>query len=138
MRRLLAGFAAACLLAACQSTEPAPTAETKPDPRQGAEVRDICFASQIRNWRELDRDSIIVERGVRDEFRLVLDGACDPSGAFLNIGLVSRFGGGSCIGRGDRLVTDERYAAGPCIIRRIYEWREDAAKPAEAGAPEAK
>jgi hypothetical protein len=142
MRRLLLCLPAALLLAvACQSTTPAETAVAKPDPRQGAEVNDICFSSQIRDWRALGRDAVIVRRGVRDEFKLELSGTCDPRNAFLSIGLVSRFGGGSCVSRGDRLVTDERYVAGPCLISRIYEWREDAANPAgasEAGGSESK
>lgn len=120
-------FAAACQSPAGetdQSSETAELTEAEPDIRQGAEVNRICFRSQIRGWREHDRRSVIVEKGVREEFKLDLIGTCDPRDAFLSIGLVST-GGLSCLQRGDRLVTDDSFG-GRCSIRRIYEWDEDA------------
>lgn len=128
---LAAAFAAA--LAGCTSA-PAETAaaEAKPDPRQGEEVRQVCFTQTIRNWRELDRESILIERGVREVYKLDLIGTCEPDDAFLNIGLVQR-GGGSCLSKGDRVVTDSRFD-GVCHIRGIYRWNEDAAKDAPEGA----
>jgi len=116
----LAAIGASLLLAGCQTPSDVAEADAKPDPRQGAEVRNICFQSQIRGWRELDNKSVIVEVGVRDEYKLDLIGACRPEDAFTEIGLVSR-GGGSCLSTGDRLVTDERFGDGSCSIRRIYE-----------------
>jgi hypothetical protein len=129
MKHVFAAVFIAALAVACQS-KPVDTAEAKPDPRQGEEVRQICFSSQIRNWKEHDRSSVIVEKGVRDEYKLDLIGTCRPDDAFMTIGLVTR-GGGSCLSWGDTLVTDERYAGGPCSIRKIYKWNEDAAKPAD-------
>lgn len=123
----------ATLLAGCSTPAaqtPAEMAEAaKPDPRQGEEVRNICFAQQIRGWRALDRHSVIVESGVRHEYKLELVGACQPDNAFTSIGLISRVGGGSCLETGDKLVTDERYNMGACTIRNIYKWNKDAAKP---------
>lgn len=134
MKHILPVCAAALLMAACQTqtTDTTTAAEAKPDPRQGKEVNQICFSQQIRNWRENDRRSIIVEKGVKDEYKLELIGTCQPEDAFTSIGLVSRAGGGSCLSTGDRLVTDARYNDGPCSIRRIYEWHKDADKPATA------
>lgn len=127
----VAAIGVSLLLAACQTpASDLAEADAKPDPRQGAEVRNICFQSQIRNWRENDKRSVIVEVGVRKEYKLELIGACRPEDAFTQIGLVSR-SGGSCLSTGDRLVTDERYGDASCSIRRIYEWNKDA-KPAEA------
>lgn len=123
MRHLLIAGLAAALLAACQ-TNAVETAET-PDPRQGEEVSQVCFNSQIRNWRELDRDSVLIERSVRDVYRLELLGTCQPSNAFTSIGLISR-GASSCLSRGDTLVTDDEFD-GSCTIRRIYKWNEAAA-----------
>jgi len=123
--------AVAVMLAACASP-PAEVAEAKPDPRQGEEVNNICFTQQIRNWRELDNRSVIVEANVRDEYKLDLIGTCQPRDAFLKIGLISR-GGSSCLSRGDTLVTDSRFNEGSCSIRRIYKWNKDAGQ-AEAAA----
>jgi len=132
MRYFIAACASALLAAAC-TTPPTETAEAKPDPRQGKEVRQICFNSQIRNWRENDRKSVIVEARVNDEYKLELIGTCQPEDAFLNIGLVTRVGGGSCLSSGDQLVTDTRYD-GSCSIRRIYEWHKDAKTASSAPA----
>jgi len=118
--------------AACSSAPASDMADTKPDARQGAEVRNICFQSQIRSWRDLDNRSVIVEVGSSKEYKLDLIGTCQPKDAFTQIGLVSR-GGGSCLSTGDTLVTDERYSGGSCSIRRIYEWNKDA-KPADGAA----
>jgi hypothetical protein len=122
--KLLAAAAVAALFAGC-TTPPAEMADAKPDPRQGEEVRQICFTSQIRNWRENDNRSVIVEARVRDEYKLELIGTCQPRDAFTSIGLVSR-GGGSCLSTGDTLITDARYNDGSCSVRRIYKWNKDA------------
>jgi len=133
-RTLFSAAIAAILLAGCASPPPAETADAKPDPRQGEEVNNICFTQQIRNWRENDRRSIIVEVGVRDEYKLDLMGTCQPQDAFLSVGLVGRVGGGSCLERGDKLVTDARYNDGSCSIRRIYKWNKDAGKETPAAS----
>ncbi len=124
MKYVIAACTSALLAASC-TTPGTETAEAQPDPRQGEEVRQICFNQQIRGWREHDRRSIIVEKGVNEEFKLDLIGTCQPDDAFLTVGLDSRFGGGTCLSTGDRLVTDVSYD-GSCAIRRIYEWNKDA------------
>lgn len=126
---------AAILFAGCTTppqTEAQLAAAAKPDPRQGEEVRNICFTQQIRGWRSLDRDSVIVEAGGRGEYKLDLVGGCQPDNAFTSIGLLSRVGGGSCLEWGDKLLTDERYAAGACMISKIHKWNKDAVQPAAA------
>lgn len=140
LKTIVAACASALFLAGC-STAPAGTAqaEKKPDPRQGKEVRSICFQSQIRNWKALDNRSIIVEKTFKEEYKLDLIGTCQPQDAFTTIGLISRIGGGSCLQAGDRLITDARYNDGSCSIREIYEWHKDAGKPASGeGAPSSK
>ena len=138
LKTIVAACASALFIAGC-STAPTETAEAKkPDPRQGAEVRSICFQSQIRNWRALDNRSVIVEKNFKEEFKLDLIGACQPQDAFTSIGLISRVGGGSCLETGDKLVTDSRFNDGSCSIRRIYEWHKDAGKaPATTATPSA-
>ena len=132
----VAGACAAGLLAAGCATPSSETASAMPDPRQGEEVRNICFQSQIRGWQRLDNRSVIVEVGVRDEYKLELVGTCQPDDAFINIGLISR-GGGSCLNPGDRLITDARYGDGSCSISRIYKWNKDAGKTPATDTPPA-
>ena len=55
----LAVCAATAFIAAACSSAPTQTADAKPDPRQGEQVKNICFQSQIRNWRKNDRRSIL-------------------------------------------------------------------------------
>jgi hypothetical protein len=122
---IMAGLAA-LMAAACQ-TQTEETADATPDARQGKEVSQVCFTQQIRSWKPLGREqAVIIEKGMNEHFKLELIGTCRPDDAFMNIGLVSRFGGGSCLSRGDDLVTDARYNDGPCSIRRIYEWDDKA------------
>lgn len=123
MKYLIAACTSALMAAAC-TTPATETASATPDPRQGQEVRQICFNQQIRNWREHDRRSIIVEKGMNEEYKLDLIGTCQPDDAFLRIGLVSRVGSGTCLSSGDRLITDAGYD-GSCSIRRIYEWNAE-------------
>ncbi|MDP3495516.1 MAG: DUF6491 family protein [Hyphomonadaceae bacterium] len=134
-KAILAACASTAFFTAACSSSPAQTADAKPDPRQGEQVKNICFQSQIRSWRENDRSSIIVEKGMKDEYKLELVGACQPDNALFSVALVSRFGGGSCLGPGDQLQTDARYD-GPCSIHRIYKWNKDAVT-ASAAAPSA-
>ncbi len=130
MKNVIIAGLAALLVAACQ-TQTEETAGAKPDARQGAEVSQICFSQQIRSWKPLEgQRAVIVEKGINEHFKLDLIGTCDPEDAFINIGLVSRVGGGSCLSRGDQLVTDARFNAGPCSIRRIHEWNDKAEAPA--------
>ena len=131
LKYILAAASSAFLIGACSTPATTDVADAKPDPRQGQEVRQICFNQQIRNWRENDRKSVIVEKGLHDEYKLDLIGTCQPQDAFTSIGLVSRVGGGSCLSSGDKLVTDSRFD-GSCSIRRIYEWHKDAGKETAA------
>lgn len=126
--RIVLAACIAVVTASC-TTPDTSTVEAKPDPRQGKEVREICFSDQIRNWRANDNRSVIVEKGFKQEYKLELIGTCQPQDAFTSIGFISRVGGGLCLSTGDRLVTDARYNDGTCTIRRIYEWHKDADKP---------
>ncbi len=134
LKAIVATCASTLFIAAACSTAATEAAANKPvDPRQGAEVKNVCFTSQIRDWSENDRNSVIVSVGNKKEYKLDLIGGCDPGDAFTSIGLISRFGGGSCLTSGDQLVTDTRYANNLCQIQRMYEWNKDA-KPAETAS----
>ena len=133
LKTILTAYASTALIAACSTAPTETAANAKPDPRQGPEVKNICFGSQIRDWRENDRDSVIVEVAGRKEYKLQLLGSCEPQNAFMSIGVISRFGGGSCLTPGDQLVPDTRFANEICRIEHIYEWNKDA-KPADAAS----
>ena len=99
MKQVIAACASALLAAAC-TTPATETAEVKPDPRQGKEVRQICFNQQIRNWRDNDRKSIIVEKGVHDEYKLELDGHVRAGRRFPQRWAGVTHGGGTCLSCG--------------------------------------
>jgi len=94
MRRAVLLLAGACVAAACQTSSETDKPAEKPDPRRGEQVRQVCFASQIRSWQPEGRRSVVVEKGVKDQYLLELIGPCQPQDAFTSIGLVSRIGGG--------------------------------------------
>lgn len=133
MKRILMAVTAALAFGACQTSDTSDTAQTEPDPRQGAEVRQICFSSQINGWRENGRNSVIVEKRHNEEYMLELSGGCEPQDAFLSIGLKSRLGAGDCLRAGNSLVTNSHFD-GRCTITHIYEWHEDAEKSADDSA----
>jgi hypothetical protein len=127
-KAIMAACASTLLIAACSTATDTQTADAKPDPRQGEEVRQVCFSQQIRNWRTVKehRRAVIIQKGLNEEYKLDLIGTCQPDDAFVNIGLVSRMGGGTCLTTGDKLITDARYNDGDCSIQRIYAWNEKA------------
>ncbi|MCG8440261.1 MAG: DUF6491 family protein [Caulobacterales bacterium] len=137
MKRLALVSAAAAIVAGCQTIAQAP----EPDPelaalveaRQGEEVDRICFTRSINNWRALGRDSLLLEKGVNDWFKVDVSGTCDPKFAFEFIALSPR-GGSSCLTRGDRIDTDASPPRGFCLISRMYRWDETAEVPAPAEA----
>jgi len=74
MTRQLITFSLLALLSACTSLPPESNREVEVSPRQGEEVKQICFASSINGWREVDgeRSSVILTKGVSEEYKLDL------------------------------------------------------------------
>jgi hypothetical protein len=135
MRALIALAAVALAAAACQSsqqveTERSAALEAEIAARQGAEIDRVCFTRNINGWRPLGRRAVLVRQSVRDWYMLDLVGSCEPAWAFNTIALRSRPAGGSCLTRGDTLITDDVAVPGRCMIDAIYEWDEGA--PVEA------
>lgn len=115
--RNIALVAGAALLAAACATPSVETAEARPDPRQREEVRNICFQSQVKNWRKHDDHSVIIKVGRKDEYKLDLIGACIPDDAKVAIRIGSDGPGASpCIESGVTPVM------GSCVVRKIYKW----------------
>jgi hypothetical protein len=102
---------------------PESNGEVEVNPRQGEEVRQICFASSINGWREVDgeRSSIILTKGVSKEYKLDLSGICDLTYAFNSIATRTR--GSSCLTRGDDIIfNDSLSGINRCMVKKIYKW----------------
>jgi len=105
------------------------------DPRQGEQVRSICFARSIDNFRTIkgEDDVVLLEKGVNDWYRVELSGACGYRHLRFAqaISIDSRPSGG-CVRRGDILVFHDSAFGGRdrfkrrCFISDIYEWDPDA------------
>ena len=120
------------LLSACTNVAVENNKEVEINPRQGEEVKQICFASSINGWREVDgeRSSVILTKGVSEEYKLDLSGICDLTFAFNSIATRTR--GSSCLTRGDEVSFDDGLSGlNRCLIKKIYKWN-----PAEAAEDE--
>lgn len=129
-----AALSALLFAAACSTT----TDETDPDAwrtdaRLGEQVNRICFSSSIDNFRETTRNTVIVEKGVNDEYLIETMGSCYELQGAMSLSL-DTFGGSSCISKGDSIYAYDS-VFGPdqtdlapvrCPISAIYEWHEDA------------
>ena len=123
------------LLSACTNVAVENNKEVEINPRQGEEIKQICFASSINGWREVDgeRSSVILTKGVSEEYKLDLSGICDLTYAFNSIATRTR--GSSCLTRGDDIIfNDGLSGVNRCMIKKIYTWNP--AEEAEADTVE--
>ena len=124
-------------LSSCTNAPVENNQEVQINPRQGEEVRQICFASSINGWREVDgeRSSVILTKGVSEEYKLDLSGICDLTYAFNSIATRTR--GSSCLTRGDDIIFNDGLSGiNRCMIKKIYTWNP--LEEAEAGTNEPK
>ena len=94
--------------------------------RLGNEVTRICFASSINGWKEFkgERHSIILTKGVKDEYKLELSGFCDVTKAMSNIATRTR--GSSCLTRGDEIIVSDGFSGvDRCFIKKMYKWQSE-------------
>ena len=111
------------LLSACTNVAVENNKEVEINPRQGEEIKQICFASSINGWREVDgeRSSVILTKGVSEEYKLDLSGICDLTYAFNSIATRTR--GSSCLTRGDDIIFNDGLSGiNRCMIKKIYKW----------------
>ena len=111
------------LIASCASTVATDPEPELVDVRQGNAVKQICFARSINGWRELrgQRQSVILTKGIKDEYKLDLSGVCDVSNAMNNIATRTR--GSSCLTRGDEIIVSNGFSGTDrCLIKKIYRW----------------
>ena len=137
MTRQLIIFSMLVFLSSCTNAPVENNQEVQINPRQGEEVRQICFASSINGWREVDgeRSSVILTKGVSEEYKLDLSGICDLTYAFNSIATRTR--GSSCLTRGDDIIFNDGLSGiNRCMIKKIYTWNP--VEEAEAGSNEPK
>jgi hypothetical protein len=137
MTRQLIIFSMLVSLSSCTNAPVENNQEVQINPRQGEEVRQICFASSINGWREVDgeRSSVILTKGVSEEYKLDLSGICDLTYAFNSIATRTR--GSSCLTRGDDIIFNDGLSGiNRCMIKKIYTWNP--VEEAEAGTNEPK
>ena len=137
MTRQLIIFSMLVFLSSCTNAPVENNQEVQINPRQGEEVRQICFASSINGWREVDgeRSSVILTKGVSEEYKLDLSGICDLTYAFNSI--ATRTHGSSCLTRGDDIIFNDGLSGiNRCMIKKIYTWNP--VEEAEAGTNEPK
>ena len=140
IRTALACGAVTAMVAACTSApdEQAADADWMTDARLGEQVDRICFSSSIDNFRAPSRDTVIVEKGVNDEYLIQTFGNCYYLRNAQELSL-DTFGGSSCLSKGDAIFAydsvfgPDKTDIGPvrCPIKAIYEWNEDAAEAEE-------
>ncbi len=126
-------FATMAVIGCSQTTmtavDPHPTL---PNSRLGDEVKHICFASSINGWKEFDgeRHSVILTKGVKDEYKLELSGTCDISKGMNSIATRTR--GSSCLGRGDEIIVSDGFSGTErCFIKKIYNWKAENSEETE-------
>ena len=128
MIRNFIGIVVAMTIIGCSQTtvtqvDPKPSL---PNSQLGNEVRRICFASSINGWKEFkgERHSIILSKGVKDEYKLELSGFCDVTKAMSNIATRTR--GSSCLTRGDEIIVSDGFSGvDRCFIKKMYKWRTE-------------
>ena len=136
VRTIATGAIAAIVLVACTSTaeDTEQAQDWKEDARLGEQVDRICFTRSIDNFRAATRNTVIVERGVNDEYLIETFRSCFDLQRANSLSF-DTFGGSGCLSKGDSIMAYSS-AFGPsasdlpsvkCPIRAIYEWNEDAA-----------
>ena len=123
MTRQLLTISMLVFLSSCTNAPVEINQEVQINPRQGEEVKQICFASSINGWREVDgeRSSVILTKGVSEEYKLDLSGICDLTYAFNSIATRTR--GSSCLTRGDDIIFNDGLSGiNRCMIKNIYKW----------------
>ncbi len=125
------------LLTSCASSEntnkqPRGASAFASDPRLGEAVNKICFNRSIDGFSDNRRDTVVLRKGVSEDYLVEVYGGCINLRNAKSIGIVSRM---NCIGRGDDLIVSESVFShndqpgmGPqrCSVKAIYKWDKSA------------
>lgn len=132
----------AVVLAACTSTrqassEPKGIAAFANDERLGEAVKQICFNRGIDGFYNATRDTVVLSKGVSDDYIVEVSGLCTNLRNAKSIAIDSTL---SCVTRGDILLVststfslDDGTGIGPdrCFIDKIHKWNKKAKPSAE-------
>lgn len=135
LKPIMLATATVAMLGACSTASAADekAEEWRSDARLGEKVDRVCFASNIDNFREPTRNTVIVEEGVNDEYLIEVMGSCYDLDRANSLSF-DTFPGASCITKGDAIYAYDS-VFGPnradippvrCPIKAIYKWDEDA------------
>lgn len=109
-------------------------AETLADARLGEPLDRVCFSRAIDGFRDNRERTVVVRRGVSDDYLLVLR-SCPQLDSAQLIALTDRLGSG-CLRRNDRIIVSEsptalrgigQIGSPVCFVDSIYGWNENAA-----------
>ena len=124
---LILGGISACATSA-DANKPRGIAAFKGDPALGEEVDRICFNRSIRGFGDTTNRTVVLTRGVREQYIVEVSGACRDLKFAQSVGIDSR---SSCITRGDYLLVsgsafslDDGTGMGPnrCLIQKMHKW----------------
>lgn len=111
-------------------------AALKDDPRLGEEVNKICFTHMIHGFNSLDERTVILNRGVKEDYVVETYGSCVDLDYAWEIALASQ---SSCLRKYDSLIIT-RGSTIPnsdpftrtCRIKSMHKWNKNAKKAATA------
>lgn len=140
-------FVSGILITGCASTaagedKPDGIAAFAEDARLGEAVNKICFNRNIDGFRTMNRDTVVLQSGISDEYLVEVGGVCSNLQHAQSMAIDSSL---SCVRRNDYLIVsdsafslDDGIGIGPdrCIIKKIHKWDKDA-EQAEDAASEA-
>lgn len=142
---IVAASALAFSLGACSATPADNTQQNidvQSDARVGEAVNQLCFASTIDNFKMPTRNSVVVEKGVNDEYLIQTMGNCFDLQNAMSLSF-DTFPGSGCISKGDSIFAYDS-VFGPdnmsmpamrCPIAQIYKW--DGSKAADEASMDA-
>ena len=117
--------------------KPRGVAALQGDKRLGEQVDKICFNRSIDGFSATTKDTVVLKRGVSDEYLVEVFGICRDLDRAQSIGIASRQ---SCLSANDSLIVstsafslNDGTGIGPdrCRINRIFKWDAKALDEAE-------
>ncbi len=131
----LALFAAPLSASAEEPEKPKKEFSAEGDPRLGEEVTNLCFTRSISGFKRYGKDALILRRSVKDRYLVTFSGICSNLRSVQAVKLASR---SSCLSRGDVILVSDSafftdntgFGIERCMIKRIYQWNEDAIEEA--------